>query len=292
MVARLSLLPLVCSFALFSACETGPESIAAHAVDSSDLSTIFSQGDNPQEDEFLPSAYRITKLELRDPHPFAGALFLCIDATDQVNGQIESRIAADENADGFIDLGLSVVFRPLAQEDTSSPVEVHVSKCSMPAESTSCETGPESVVSEAQNVGEGVCLTPIVGTVDYEPAPTEPEGPCFYSVPVDMHVELAGLAFTLEGAQVAATYTGNPATGLTSGLLMGFLDEKAAENILIPESIPFVGGKKLASLFPGGKGNCSSDDARDIGPDGVKKGWWMYLNFEAAPVPWTDVVTN
>jgi hypothetical protein len=142
------------------------------------------------------------------------------------------------------------------------------------------------------NVEEGICLSPIPGTVSYQPAPAKPVGPCFVSDPQPLTVNLGGLPVTLDAAQIASTYVGQPAESLTKGLIMGFLSEADAENIVIPDDVPFVGGKPLASLFPGGKGNCSNKNARDLGPDGVTLGWWVYLDFTAAPVGWTDIVAD
>ena len=43
----------------------------------------------------------------------------------------------------------------------------------------------------------------------------------------------------------------------------------------------------VSSLLPGGTGNCNSGDDRDIGPGGVR-GWWVYFNFTAEPVTWSE----
>jgi hypothetical protein len=272
-VARLSVALCV---SIFCACESG----LSTTVDS--ISTA------QQPVDITPTAFRVSSLILRDPHPFAGAFFLCVDATDQVNEQIATKLQSDEDGDGDLDLGFAVVFRPLDQGADSTPIEAHVAHCTAPANGTTCSPGSISKTGDATNQAEGVCLAPVPGTVDYAPAPAEPEGPCFVSSEQTLEFELAGIPLTLQGAQIAATYDGNPATTVSNGLIKGFLDEKQAESITIPESVPFVGGKKLAALLPGGKGNCSGDDARDVGPDGKTKGWWMYLDFEGSLAGWSD----
>jgi hypothetical protein len=90
----------------------------------------------------------------------------------------------------------------------------------------------------------------------------------------------------LQDAQIAAVYSGNPATGLTSGLLRGFLRESDAGQIVLPASLPIVGGRLLSSILPGGSGSCANHNGRDI-LNGVS-GWWLYINFQAARVPWTE----
>jgi hypothetical protein len=90
----------------------------------------------------------------------------------------------------------------------------------------------------------------------------------------------------LTEARVGATYVGNPATNMVNGLLEGFISEADAEATIIPATIPVVGGQSLAAILPGGMGNCSTGDDRDLGPDGVTMGWWLYFNFTATQVPW------
>ena len=88
----------------------------------------------------------------------------------------------------------------------------------------------------------------------------------------------------LTDVQVGSQYVGDPATGLTSGLLLGFLAESVANTLTIPADVPLVGGEPLSSVLPGGSGFCDSSDDRDLGLDGVTMGWWVYFNFEAIEV--------
>ena len=71
---------------------------------------------------------------------------------------------------------------------------------------------------------------------------------------------------------------------MTDGLLLGFLLESEADAILIPADIPVVGGQPLSALFPGGTGNCSGGDDRDVHMS--ESGWWLYFNFTATLIDW------
>jgi len=51
-------------------------------------------------------------------------------------------------------------------------------------------------------------------------------------------------------------------------------------------TLPVLGTRTLSSLLPGGTGNCSPRDDRDM--NGADRGWWFYLNFTAPRVTWVD----
>ena len=123
-----------------------------------------------------------------------------------------------------------------------------------------------------------------------------PTPPCASSVsvcpscaPASLSFDLAGISVPLEAAQLSATYNAAPATGLTNGLLMGFLSEATADSILLPATLPLVGGQPLSFVLPGGPGNCSLGDDRDTGPDGSTPGWWFYFNFTAVEVTYSGL---
>jgi len=107
---------------------------------------------------------------------------------------------------------------------------------------------------------------------------------------VTLMLMLAGVTITLEDARVAATYTGNPATGLTTGFVRGFISETEAQSITLPATLPLVGGQTLSAILPGGMGNgCANrGDDRDTGPDGTTRGWYFYINFTAPRTPYMD----
>jgi hypothetical protein len=86
------------------------------------------------------------------------------------------------------------------------------------------------------------------------------------------------LALPLKHMRVAATYEADPPSWL-GGLIEGFLTESEAASAF-GSAIP--GGKPLSSVLPGGAGNCSAGDDRDV-VDG-ESGWWFYFKFIAERV--------
>lgn len=244
-----------------------------------------------------PTAFRFNTLALRDPHAFASVIG-CNDITNSlfgqaINEQLTTNITMDTDSDGFLELSPVVVFRPLNQSAATSPIELQFANCTAPMSSTTCAHDPTSQVVPltATNMTSGTCLGTIAGTVrPYNPAVTVTTAPangaCFVSNTSTITFTLAGVDITLTDAQIAAAYQGNPATGVTNGLLRGFLSETAANAIFLPDDLPVVGGSSLGSLLRGGTGNCMSGSDKDT-HNGVM-GWWFYLNFTATVRPWTD----
>ena len=240
----------------------------------------------------VPTAYRFTDLDIRDPH-LKTLVFgiVCFDATDTVNGLLAENISmdADDPPDGLYDLSPVLVFRPLNQGGVSTPLDVYFADCSDSAP-MACTGGgnPPDVAGTGTNQTTGTCLAPIPGTLSSQdpPAPTNATAPCFVSNAATLTIDVGGIPITLRDAQVAATYVGNPATSMTNGLLRGFITETDANNTIIPADIDVVGGMPLSALLPGGTGNCASYSAKDTHMGMV--GWWFYLNFPATQRPWTD----
>lgn len=245
-------------------------------------------------------AFRIDSLAIRDPHLLAPVLSLCIDATDEnplgisANGSVQDLIELDDNMDGFLDLNLVALMRPLAQTPGSGgTLEIVTGQCTIPfgGETCSPDVGtPQSSTYTSQ--GSGTCMTPLPGTVgpdntgSYSPALVTSAAPCFATTPVTLSFDFGLFAIPLQDVRASATYVGAPANQLIDGLLVGFLSETDANTILIPESIPLIGNRPLSVLLPGGDGNCATHTAKDTGPGGAP-GWYFYLNFSAHEVPWT-----
>ena len=242
-----------------------------------------------------PSAFRFADLDLRDPHVFVDFLG-CRDVTDtsilpfSVNGELQTNIQTDGDGDGKLDLSPTLVFRPLTQTNAATtPLQLYFADCTAPMSSTMCSPGTQAPISVTATTSLTMtCLTPVTGSVvhTYTPAITNATMPCFSSGATTVTFDLGGIPITLQNARVAATYSGNPATQLLNGLLIGFLSETAANNTTIPASFPVVGGKPLSSLLAGGTGACPSYSDKDT-LNGVV-GWWFYLNFRASRVPWTE----
>lgn len=241
-----------------------------------------------------PTAFRFTDLDLRDPHIYVDALG-CSDFTDGglfvVNDEIQAGIEQDRDdpPDGLLDLSAVIVFRPLDQTSASNGMQIYFAECTAPLASTSCTPGTAApVVATAANMQSGTCLTPVAGTTTamYSPDPAMPAGPCFVSDGQSVTIDVAGIPIMLRDARVAATYSGNPATGMTSGLMIGFLTEADADAATLPADLPLIGGMPFSLVLPGGTGNCA--DHSDLDDNNGTPGWWFYLDFTAQTVPWTD----
>lgn len=238
-------------------------------------------GDPDGGGDVTPTAFRFTSLSLRDPHTFA--LNKSIDVTDTVNGLVADAIAtdADDPPDGLLDLSILVAFVPLDQDGESTPLQVVFADCTAPADSTSCSPNDmfEPVDATATNDAADPCLEPLADTTGgYTPAIESPGAPCFASDATAFDVVLGGISLSMEDASIAGTYDGAPASQIATGLIRGFVSQETADTALIPEDIAIVGGMPVSSLL--------KDEDKDTGPGGAE-GWYFYLAYEAAVVPYT-----
>ena len=243
------------------------------------------------------TAYRITDLDLRDPHVFVNIL-LCRDVTDvdffgfSVNGDLQTRIQTDGDMDGLLDLSSLIVFddyNPAAPGGTLTLVDAY---CTAPVAGTSCTpSGILPFIVSYTNGAAGTCLGTIVGTLwdPYTPEVTLSTAPCFVSEEFSGTLPLfaGGTPVQMEHIQIAATYG---APNLVNGLIRGFLTEQVANTTILPASLPLIGGMPFSVLLPGGdppgagNTNCASHSDKDF-VNGVP-GWWFYYNFTAQPVPY------
>lgn len=235
-----------------------------------------------------PTAFRLNSLRLLDPHAFA-TFGICLDGTDLLNTSLNDAITMDGDMDGVLDLSMAIVFRPLDPSRSTTPVEVHFPDCT--ATATACTAaapgGTPPVITTANNDSTTNCLAPAGGTTSgYNPGVPTVAAPCFASDPAPVSITVQGTQITLSDAQIGATYSGTPATSLTGGLLKGFISEADAQAIMFTLPDPPGGIVSLASVLPGGAGNCNNGDDRDT-HNGVS-GWWMYFDLSAQLVPWTD----
>lgn len=241
---------------------------------------------------YRPRAFRIDDLDLRDPHVsiLVGA---CIDFTDaplaghSLNGDLAALIQTDAGGDDVLDLSIATVFRPLTPQMPSSPVEIHFPACSTPFASTACHGAASSATAlTAVQLGAGTCLGTLPGsTRPYVPAITSATAPCFHTGDADITIPLLGASVPLHYARIGATYVNGQPT--TNGVLRGFLTVADATAIVLgAEPLSFLEGRTLASLFPGGAGNCSPHS--DIDMVAGVNGWWLYFNFTTREVTWTD----
>ncbi len=249
----------------------------------------------------VPTAFRMSDLDLRDPHVFVNFLG-CRDVTDtqlvgfSVNNSLQTSIQTDATMppDGKLDLSIAAVFRPLKQTAGTTPVEAHFPSCTAPMATTTCSRNPASsptINATATTQTAGTCLGALAGTTHpYAPAITTPTatpaGACFAAPLGTFTINLGGIPITLRDTTFAATYVGNPAGSVANGLLRGFISETDADATIIPNSFPLVGGQPLSSLLPGGTNACPSYSDKDT--DAGVVGWWFYLNFPAPKVTWVD----
>ncbi len=250
-----------------------------------------------------PTAFRMSDLDVRDPHIFVTPIIGCADVTDTpiagfaVNPQLQTSIQTDSDGDGLLDLSPTLVFRPLAQGTPGQLMELHFARCNTPFANPSCRAGLMlPVAAQSTNVAMGTCLAPVpnslhTGSPVYSPAVTLPTPACFVTAPVSVTITLSGIPVPLRDARISATYSGNPAQTLLNGMLMGFITEADANATLLPNTLPPpIGGQPLSILLPGGDppgpgANCASFSDKDTN-NGVM-GWWFYANFAAPRVTWT-----
>lgn len=252
------------------------------------LATLFavacgsgSDGDSDAGSDVAPTAFRFTSLSLRDPHTFA--LNKAVDVTGTVNNLVADGIAmdGDDPPDGLLDLSILVAFSPLDQNGESTPLQVVFADCTAPADSTSCSPSDtlEPVDATATNDAADPCLEPLADTTGgYTPDIATPAAPCFASDATAFDIVLGGISLSMEDASIAGTYDGAPAGRITTGLIRGFVSQETADMALIPDDIAIVGGMPVSSLL--------KDEDKDTGPGGTD-GWYFYLEYEAAEVPFT-----
>lgn len=244
---------------------------------------------------FADALYRVTDLDLRDPHVFADLPFVgCTDVTDQPFGQdgvnplVQASIEEDDNNDGMLDLSLLLTFPERLPSATMGPVELTDADCTAPEDSTACTAQPSASVTEWTYVQQtsGTCVSAVSGTTraSYVPSLAMPEGPCFATDTTTVVVNTGLVSFTLAETQLGAADVSSLPAAYTDGLLRGFLTQTEAQAVVFPSDTPFIGGDTLASVLRGHASNCSPDSDMDVHPT-LGDGWWMYFNFTASRVP-------
>ncbi len=245
-----------------------------------------------------PTAFRILDLDLRDTHVYMDILG-CRDITDvaflgsSLNGDLQTRIQTDGDVppDGFLDLNLLIIFDPLDQTLHWGELTFGQAVCTAPAAGTTCTPWPSPPEQTCYENGFGItCLAPIPGTTygPYTPEITSSAPDCFMTAEFNATLPFfGGVEIPFQHVRVAATYVGTPATTLTNGLIMAFLPEADADAIILPQSLPVVGGQPFSVLLPDGPGGncCATHDDRDTVNNVV--GWWFYYNFVAQAVPYS-----
>ena len=241
--------------------------------------------------------FRLSDLDLRDPHVYVSPGFGCFDFTDQdvplfpgsaFNGQLQAAITGDSQPDGLLDSSYLLEFRPFDELAVGLRLDLGSGLCTAPMAGTSCAPDASAVPQTAayDGLAAGGCLAELAGTTypAYTPEVATVAGPCFVSAPRRVVFDLNGVSLPLSDLQIAGDWTATPVSGFATGLMRGFLSEAEAANVLLPASLPIVGGDPITVLLPGGAGNCAGHDDRDS--LNSVSGWWFYFNFPAAAVAW------
>ena len=234
------------------------------------------------------AAFRANQMDLKDPHVFVSVPLLgCADATSVLVGpELNDSLSSDRDFDGQLDFSPLLVFPAFNSSAATQRAEFYFAQCSAPLSSTMCRPGAGTAVETTATFrATGECAGVLTDSVHpYSPPIVAPAGPCFDADLGDLVVPLAGIPVPLRAARLAAHYQSS--TGLSDGLLYGFLTDQDATNTSVPVERPFVGGHQLSALLPGGAQNCVGSSDRDM-KDGVA-GWWFYINFSASNVPWVE----
>jgi cysteine-rich repeat protein len=237
-----------------------------------------------------PTAFRIKTLSLVDPDIFANALN-CAKLTGTVNNQLKASLTGDTNPkDGFYDLSPMLIFRPLAQDKASSELDFVLGQCSI-TDGTCSIAGAMSYSATEHNKASGLCLA-AGADHDNGGVVNAPTDDCFYNDAATIHISLQGADITLQDAQIAAVYNADPATGLTKGLIRGFLSQADADATTLPATLPIIGGQPVSALL-GGDEYCPGSDSSAGGVNqedsyNGQRGWFFYLNFTAATATLTE----
>ncbi|MCA8942932.1 MAG: hypothetical protein KDB80_10270, partial [Planctomycetes bacterium] len=185
-------------------------------------------------------------------------------------------------------LSFLMLFRPLDTGVAGGTLEMVAGNCTDPVATTQC-TIDSAFLSARTDFANGTngCISVVPGsTSGYSPGISVPTNgnACFSSTATDISLSILGIPLPLQDVQIGGEFTGgNPPTGITNGLIKGFVPETVADSIILPADSPVGANQPLSSLLIGGSGNCDPGDDRDTYNSVV--GWWVYLNYTAAAVP-------
>jgi hypothetical protein len=215
--------------------------------------------------------FRVSTVSLEDPNVHAQVCFQgicsCQNGTTLLNGMLQTSI--DE-----LDLNLVFTFAPLDMTDlATTPMELWAAECTSATSCTAPE-GQEPLVSTSTFHTSGTCLEPQEGTVHFG-NPNTVEAPCWVTDPTSLVFDFDGVLIPLHDAQVAGQMA--DADTIVDGLILGFLDQDTADEILLPDDLPLIGGEPLSSVLP--PLSCNGTEARN--EHNGELGWWFHLNFTA-----------
>lgn len=240
----------------------------------------------------LTTAFRINSAQLADPHAF---LPNCgNDIAVVVNQLLTNAVSGNPPPpNGVYDLGFVVVFDSLDPQAGDAAVSVGVADCVL-GDPSDCSGIPGNALQSGAYVNQasGTCLAPAGGTTGLNNSGSYPAAPatvasstagadgCWSTSVPNLVLTFSGITLPMGNVQIAAQYAGTPATGLSNGLLKGFVTTAAADNVPVPQ---LGAGVSLADLLDDNPGCATDGDDRDAGDTG----WWFYVHFTAVPATWT-----
>jgi len=253
--------------------------------------------------------FRIDALEIQHPHLFVpvDSFGVCGDVTFDPLVVFGSEVVDGVNptlADQIEDLELNLVVEhnPMTQlDDQTSCSSVYDTDCDSP---TQCQA-PEldDLVSQAPYTVQGsdICLGEIDGLYEMPwpdgrtTDPNEPEAGnhgCFVTEESSLTLQLAfddtEVEIPLVDVVVAAAFNDQPADRLDEGVIVGFLTQEAADDIVfsVDTDLGEFEFNLGQDILPSGDGfsscesrsQCSGIEARAVHEGDC--GWWFVLNFE------------
>ena len=242
--------------------------------------------------------FRVNAARVIDPHIFVNVpIFGCNDVTNDgilgqlpggVNGMLSDSLVEVENGKHTFSIGMTA--SPLQTTDGAvSAATLEFPDCF--ASPMACVRDLTKQVIEADITYQvaGACLPPnLPGRRASYTGLNNPTGNCFISDPQTVIIEIAEIPITLTDARMTAKVTGSGDTRtLTDGVLFGFFSRADADQALLPADLTLVGGNPISDLLRGGGGCGSSTSASDLDTYEGVEGWWFYLNFTAAEVPFS-----
>ena len=232
------------------------------------------------EETVQDQAYRVTELQLRDPHLHA-RLGGCLDITAKITGLVNGELAADRDQDGLYDLSLVVVERTQSKQ-----MDLFVADCK--TSEASCIATNRLEYFKLEDIDRGRCGTVDRTTLgDYKPRIQVPSAPCRLSQ--SQRIARSEPPLALPGTQIALW---KRKQGGKSGRVRTFLSRETADAIAAPDSLWGIGGLSLSRFLAGDDQACPDFSDLDQGPD-AEQGWWVYIDFQAETVRWpTRTVTT
>ena len=255
--------------------------------------TAGSTGDSETEGALEPpTAFRITSLEIVDPHLyFMLDGMTCGDTTALVNA-----VGLPENLKNNA-LNLVLLVDPLDLEVAAPTLRFSEATCNPSLDTCADVTGTPIAKTSAENRLEGACDGVVEGSRSegyVEPPLAVSAAPCLISAPTEFEFRIDPdiTRLPLRQMVVTASYEGSEGGArLVQGTIRGWMSDAEVASVAGQITIdPF----NLWETVAGG-GGCQVDpmapiDDTDVLDLGAAKedGLWFYLNFTAEEITWLE----